>query len=245
MSEHAPPGMTMARIFLLALVAVATLAFLWLVAPFSGAILWAVIAAVLFEPLNARLLTAMPRHPGGAALATLLVIVIVVVVPATLLGAALLREAAAFYARVQSGEIDLGRLFVEMQAHLPGWARTWLADVGLDDVGGLRTKLGQSFASSFQAVAVRVLSIGQGASVPIRPGAQRLIRQEDAHRKHSLAVRSDIENVFAGRSFRSVSHRRPLAHEIVLIDVSLATGVRLHATQSHRTVVSRQNHRTG
>jgi len=163
MSEHAPPGMTLARLFLLALVAVATLAFLWLVAPFSGAILWAVIAALLFEPLNARLLAAMPRHPGGAALATLLIIVVAVVVPAMLLGAALLREAAAFYARVQSGEIDLGRLFVEMQAHLPGWARTWLADIGLDDVGGLRTKFSQSFASSFQAVAVRVLSIGQGA----------------------------------------------------------------------------------
>ena len=35
MSEHAPPGMTLARIFLLALVAIATLTFLWLVAPFA------------------------------------------------------------------------------------------------------------------------------------------------------------------------------------------------------------------
>jgi predicted PurR-regulated permease PerM len=155
--------MTPTRVFLLALVAVATLAFLWLVAPFSGAILWAVIAAVLFEPLNTRLLAAMPRRPGGAALATLLIIIVVVVVPAMLLGAALLREVAAFYARVQSGEIDLGHLFVQTQAHLPGWARSWLADVGLDDVDGLRTRLGQGFASSFQAVAVRVLSIGQGA----------------------------------------------------------------------------------
>lgn len=163
MSERFPPGMTLARGFLLALVAVATLAFLWLVAPFSGAILWAVIVAVLFEPLNARLLAAMPRRPGRAALATLLIIVVVVVVPAMLLGAALLREAAAFYARVQSGEIDLGRLFVQTQGHLPAWARSWLADIGLDDVGGLRAKLGQGFASSFQAVASRVLSIGQGA----------------------------------------------------------------------------------
>lgn len=151
-----------ARVFLLALVAVATLAFLWLIAPFSGAILWAVIAAVLFEPLNARLLGAMPQHRNGAALITLLVIVVVVVVPAMLLGAALLHEATNFYTRVRSGDIDPGRLFAATQAHLPGWARSWLADIGLDDMGGVRTKLGQSLASSFQFVAAQVLSIGQG-----------------------------------------------------------------------------------
>jgi predicted PurR-regulated permease PerM len=163
MSDRAPPGMTLARVFLLALVAIATLAFLWLVAPFSGATLWAIIAAVLFEPVNARLLAAMPRRPGAAALATLLLIIVVVVVPALLLGAALPREGADFYARVQRGEIDLGQLFVQTQAHLPNWARSWLADIGLGDVGGLRAKLAQSFASSFQAVAGRVLSFGQGA----------------------------------------------------------------------------------
>jgi len=155
--------MTPSRVFLLSLVAGATLAFLWLVAPFSGAILWAVIAAVLFEPLNARLLVAMPRRRNGAALITLVIITVVVVVPAMLLGVALLHEGGAFYTRVRSGEVDFGRLFVETQAHLPDWARNWLADIGLGDVGGLRTKISQGFASSFQAVASRVLSIGQGA----------------------------------------------------------------------------------
>jgi predicted PurR-regulated permease PerM len=155
--------MTPSRVFLLSLVAGATIAFVWLVAPFSGAILWAVIAAILFEPLNARLLAAMPRRRNGAALVTLIIITVVVVVPAMLLGAALLHEASVFYDRVRSGGIDFGRLFVEMQAHLPDWARSWLADIGLGDVGGLRAKLSQGFANSFQAVASRMLSIGQGA----------------------------------------------------------------------------------
>lgn len=152
----------LARVCLITLVAGATLAFLWLIRPFSGAILWAVIAAVLFEPLNARMLRAMPRCQSGAALATLLVIVMVVVVPAMLLAAALLREATAFYARIRTGDIDLGRLFVETQGHLPGWMRSWLADIGLGDMGGLRTKLGQGFANSFQSVAGQLLNIGQG-----------------------------------------------------------------------------------
>lgn len=162
MSTPSRSGATLERAFLLSLVAFATISFLWLVAPFSGAILWAVITSVLFEPLNARLLAMMPRRRNAAAIATLLIIVGVVVVPALLLGAALLREVAAFYARVRSGQIDLGQQFLETQSHLPSWARAWLADVGLGDMNGLRTKLGQAFASSFQTVAAQVLSIGQG-----------------------------------------------------------------------------------
>jgi predicted PurR-regulated permease PerM len=160
-----PSGLSapaLVRSFLLLLVAFATLAFLWLIAPFSGAILWAVIAAVLFEPLNARVIRALPGHRSGAAIVTLLVIVMVVVVPAMLLAGALLREATAVYARIRSGEIDFGRLFVETQGHLPDWVRSWLANVGLGDVGGLRTKLGEGFANSFQMVAGQVFTIGQG-----------------------------------------------------------------------------------
>ncbi|CAN5341127.1 AI-2E family transporter [soil metagenome] len=162
MSEGEIQGETPSRFFLVALVAVATFAFLWLVAPFSGAILWAVIAAVIFRPLNTRLLGAMPRHRNAAAVATLSIIVVVVVVPATLLGAALLREATAFYARIRSGEVDPGRLFVAAQEQLPAWARSWLGDIGLDNVGGLRTKIGQGLASSFQTVATQLFNFGQG-----------------------------------------------------------------------------------
>ncbi len=154
--------MTLARGFLAVLVAVATLAFLWLIGPFSGAILWAVIAAVLFEPLNRRLLRAMPDRRNGAALLTLVVIVAVVVVPALLLGAALLREATAVYSRLHAGEIDVGRMFVAAQTHLPGWATGWLADVGLSDADGVRTKISQGLATSFQSVAAQILNIGQG-----------------------------------------------------------------------------------
>jgi predicted PurR-regulated permease PerM len=157
------PAPALTHAFLLLLVSLATLAFLWLITPFSGAILWAVIAAVLFEPLNARMIRAMPGRRSGAAFATLLIIVMVVVVPAMLLAGALLRQATAVYARIRSGNIDLARLFVETQGHLPDWVRSWLADIGLGDVGGLRTKLGQGVASSFQMVAGQVFNLGQGA----------------------------------------------------------------------------------
>jgi predicted PurR-regulated permease PerM len=162
MSSETPAGKPSPRFFLVFVVAIATIAFLWLVAPFSGAILWAVIAAVLFDPLNSRLLKTMPKRRNMAALATLLVIIVVVVVPAILLGAALVREAMAFYTRLRTGEIDPARLFVEMQGHLPGWINSWLTDIGLSDVGGLRDKLGRGLASSFQTVAAQVFSVGLG-----------------------------------------------------------------------------------
>ena len=163
MNDGTAPGITVARVFLLTLVVLATLAFLWLIAPFSGAILWAVIAAVLFDPLNLRLLRAMPGRRNLTALTTLLVITGVVVVPAMLLGAALVREATTFYDRLRSREIDPGRIFVEAQTHMPEWLRRWLFDIGLGDLDGLRAKIGAGVASSFQGVAAQVLNIGQGA----------------------------------------------------------------------------------
>ncbi|PBN43606.1 AI-2E family transporter [Sphingobium sp. D43FB] len=162
MSTLSHQGFALARGFLLSLVIFATLAFLWLIAPFSGAILWAVIAAVLFDPLNAYLLRVMPQRRNGAALATLLIITSLVVVPAMLLGVALLREATNFYARLRAGEIDLARFFAELQTHLPAWASRWLADIGLGNLDGFRSKLSAGFANSFQTVAGQILSLGQG-----------------------------------------------------------------------------------
>ncbi|GAA0743530.1 AI-2E family transporter [Sphingomonas sp. ABOLD] len=154
--------MTFARAFPLSLLGGVTLAFLWLVTPFSGAILWAVIAAVLFDPLNARLVRAMPGRRNVAILVTLLAIIALFVVPAMLLGGALVAEAKGLYARVQGGDIDVVRLVADLQRHLPAWARHWLADIGLGDINGVRATLSRGLADGFQAVAARIVRIGQG-----------------------------------------------------------------------------------
>lgn len=155
--------MTPARLFLLALVGFATLAFIWLMGPFSGAILWAVVAAVVFAPLNDALLGLMPGARNRAALATLGIISVLVVVPAMLLGGALLNEASLAYAHVQGGNIDVGHLLAKLHAMVPDWARGWLAAVGLDDPEAIRARLGQSVSTILQSLVGRLLSIGQGA----------------------------------------------------------------------------------
>jgi predicted PurR-regulated permease PerM len=152
-----------ARGFLLLLIVVVTLAFIWVAAPFSGAILWGVVAALLFDPLNQRLRRAMPTRRNAAAAITLLAVVALVIVPAILLGGALIREAASVYSRIHNGDIDLVRMFVDGEAHLPDWARSWLQDVGLGDVEGVRAKVGQGVASSFRTIVTQTFNAGQTA----------------------------------------------------------------------------------
>jgi predicted PurR-regulated permease PerM len=163
MSERQRYAINPARAFLLLLIIVVTLAFAWVTAPFSGAILWGVVATLLFDPLNQRLLRAMPKRRNTTASITLVVIVGVVIVPAILLSAALVREAGSVYARLRSGDIDLGRTFVTAEAHLPDWMRAWLQDVGLGDIDGVRSKLGQGLANSFQTILAQTVNLGQGA----------------------------------------------------------------------------------
>jgi predicted PurR-regulated permease PerM len=147
--------------FLLLLVVAATLAFGWLIGPFVGAILWGVITAILFAPLHARLLAAMPRRRNFVALFVVLVIMALVIVPALLLAAALTSEASVAYARLQSGDIDLGQAFIEAERHLPDFAQRWLATVGLTDFAAVQAKIGQSVASSFRILAGQAFNLGQ------------------------------------------------------------------------------------
>jgi predicted PurR-regulated permease PerM len=149
--------------FLLLLVVVVTITFGWLIGPFIGAILWGVIAAILFAPLNTRLLGVMPEHYNVSAAVTLLIIVAVVIIPAMLLGAALLSQATTTFGRIQTGEIDLSRAFSDAEQHLPDFARRWLADVGLTDFAAVQTRISQGVADSFRMLVSQMFNVGQSA----------------------------------------------------------------------------------
>lgn len=140
-----------------------SVAFAWIVQPLFGAILWGVIAAILFAPINDRFLRAMPKRSNLAASLTLLVIMSVVILPALLLFAFLLQELAGLYARMQSGRIDPGTYFLQLQGHLPQWLKSLLAGFGLNDFPAVRAKLTAGIAASFQTLTARAFSIGQSA----------------------------------------------------------------------------------
>lgn len=157
------PRKTLETGFQLLLLVSVTAAFGWLMGPFAGAILWGVIAGILFTPLNNRLLAAMPGRPNTVAVITLTVIFLLVIIPALLLGAALINEASGVYSKIQSGQIDLNRSFNQFEDSLPGFIRNWLNDVGLTDFNALQGKISEAFNNSFRTLAGQAVSFGQGA----------------------------------------------------------------------------------
>ena len=65
----------------LALLAIVTVAFLWVLMPFFGAVLWGVALAILFTPLYKWLLRKMPGRRNAAALSTLTICLFIVILP--------------------------------------------------------------------------------------------------------------------------------------------------------------------
>lgn len=147
----------------LVLVVLVTLGFAWLMLPFFGAILWGVVAAIVFAPLNRRLTVALGGRRNLATTLTLLIILSLVIVPALLLGVSLVQEAAAIYAQVQTGKIDFVPVFTAFYRALPRWAQTMLNSSGLTDFDNARRLLGSSVASWLQGIASQALVFGQGA----------------------------------------------------------------------------------
>ncbi|QGP77640.1 AI-2E family transporter [Sphingobium sp. CAP-1] len=149
--------------FFLGVVLLVSIAFALVVEPFFAAILWGVIAAILFAPVNRRILATMPKHRNGAALVTLFLILAVVIIPAFILGAALLQEAAYFYGKVQSGDINFARLFSNAIAALPDWTRPYVRRLGLTNFHAAQTMLTRGITSSFRTLATQAFQIGQSA----------------------------------------------------------------------------------
>ena len=145
--------------FLLLLAAV-TLAFAWILAPFYGAILWAIVVALIFAPLNRRLQGRMGGRPNLAAAATVLIVIAMVILPLVLITASLVQEVSALFAKVQSGEYDFAGTVQRMFDALPAWATGLLNRFGLTDLTAVRDRLATGLVKGGQAVAPQALSIG-------------------------------------------------------------------------------------
>ena len=112
--------------FLLLIIAI-SLAFAWIVWPLYGAVLWASVMAIVFAPLHRKLSRAIGPRRNLVALATVLIIVAIVILPLTIIGASLLREASTLYEKIQSGDLNLVRLFRQVLDGLPVWAANIMA----------------------------------------------------------------------------------------------------------------------
>jgi predicted PurR-regulated permease PerM len=149
--------------FLLLLVAV-SVAFAWILWPFSGAILWATVLAVVFAPLYRLLLRSSGHRPNIAAVITVVLILLVVVVPLAMIGALVVREAAGLYEKIASGDLELGRFFRHPTEWLPTWAAGLLDHFGLTNLAAIQERVGAEIARASQFLAGQAVSIGQNAA---------------------------------------------------------------------------------
>lgn len=146
------------------LVIIVTLLFGRILWPFFGSIVWGTVLAIVFAPLYRRLCRSMPQRHTLAALATLVIILIMVILPLTLITASLLQEGASTYARMQSGELDIGRYAQQIASGLPPWVTSHLSRVGLTDLDALRDKLAAGLTENLQYLAGHALNIGQNTA---------------------------------------------------------------------------------
>ncbi|MFN7835542.1 MAG: AI-2E family transporter [Burkholderiaceae bacterium] len=143
------------------LVMLLSIAFLGILLPFYGAVFWAVVLAVLFDPLYTRLASKWPKRRNLAALATLGICLLCVIFPLILLTASLIQQASIVYQGIQSGQIDFGWYFQQIIAVLPRWLIRLLDRFNLSDLAGLQARLSAAALQGSQLLAKQAFSIGQ------------------------------------------------------------------------------------
>src|SRR5690606_22298390 len=92
------------RAFILLLVTISAL-FFFLIKPFFASVFWACAIALVFYPVQQRLIRRWAHRPNLSALATLFICIVVVVIPVLLILTSFVQEAAGLYQRISSGEL--------------------------------------------------------------------------------------------------------------------------------------------
>ncbi len=140
---------------------VISVSFGWILWPFAGAILWAVLLSLIFAPWYQGLLKWMPQQRNVASSATVLLIAILVVIPLTLVASALVREVSGVVERLQSGELDLQRSLSEFRSSLPQRAANLLTQFESTGLPAVRERLSTALTQGWQVIARQALSFGQ------------------------------------------------------------------------------------
>jgi predicted PurR-regulated permease PerM len=148
------------RTFLFLLIVV-SLAFAWVLWPFFGAVFWGAVLAILFAAPHRRLLRSMGQRRTLAALATVIIVLMMVILPLILIAALLLQEGLTVYARIQSGDLNIGRYFQQVFGALPAWVTDLLDGFGLTNFGAIQERLSTGLMKGSQFLVTQLLSIGQ------------------------------------------------------------------------------------
>ncbi len=143
----------------LALLSVAMLAVVW---PFVAPLMWATLAAIMFQPLYLRMLAWRKGHENQAALLALLVITIAVIIPSVIIGSMVVDEAIGVFKAFGEGEIDVSGWLDQIVGALPVHVQSALAKSGLSTMAGLSNKAQMFAEESVGVIASQAVAIGGG-----------------------------------------------------------------------------------
>lgn len=149
---------------LILFLALITLALGLVVSSFAGALLWAALAALLFQPLFQRLLGRWPNHRNRAAAVSLLIITFAVVIPALIIASLVVDQAAGVYQNIRSGRINFAVYFEQIHNALPNRLQRLLDSSGYGSFERAQTRISQALGSSASQLARQAFSIGANAA---------------------------------------------------------------------------------
>ena len=141
--------------------AVITLAFGWLLWPFSGAVLWATLLAIIFAPFYRRCLEKLPGWRNLVALFTVIVVVVIVLIPVGVVIASLVDQGGELVQRFQNGEINLAHPLQLLKAALPDWTASMSDRLAAIDLTALKERLSSLLVPAGQQLAGHAINIGQ------------------------------------------------------------------------------------
>ena len=146
---------------LLLLLALVTIAFIWIMLPFYGAIFWAVALGILFAPLQRKFLLKLRGRRNLATFATLGVCTVIAILPVIITTGLLVQEVATLYKDVESGKINVASYVMKFKDILPPTVQDWLDRLGLGNIAGLSEKVSKGALDGSQFFATQVFSFGQ------------------------------------------------------------------------------------
>jgi predicted PurR-regulated permease PerM len=142
------------------LLALSALALCWILLPFYGAIMWALIIAMLFVPVYRLLLPRVKQRRNVAAGLVMLLVLVAVVLPFALVTASLGREASVVYQRIESGDWNPALYLRGLFDALPTWATALLERVGVAGFDNLQRQVTAALARGSQLIATQAFGIG-------------------------------------------------------------------------------------
>lgn len=139
-----------------------TLAFLWVLWPLAGAVLWAIFLAIVFFPMHQYVRRRVVRRRSNlAAFLTMLSIVLMVILPLSLVSASVVEQASMLYQSIKTGQVQPAQWLQRMMDALPDWAQSILARFGLFDLPAVLQRAGELLTRSSQAITSSLVGIGQ------------------------------------------------------------------------------------